>query len=100
MLQEYARLHPVPLHGSDGDAECFGGVSLGKAAEEAALHDFRDSRVELRQLIQGLIDLEKDVRLVVGGNHVIVQRHLPVFAATLECVSLSRSIYEDVAHRQ
>lgn len=100
MLQEYARLHPVPLHGSDGDAECLGGVSLGKPAEEAALHDLRESRVELRQLIEGLVDLEKDVRLVVGGKHFVVQRHLSPFAATLECVSLSRSIYEDVAHRQ
>jgi len=98
--QEHTRLHPVPLHRPMRQSERIRRLLLGKAAKETTLDDLRHARLDRRDSIERVVDLQDNVGLIVHGEVDVVERDSAPSAASLERATLSRAIDDDVAHRQ
>src|SRR5207342_3349200 len=82
--QEHPRLHPIPLHSAMRQSERIRRLLLGKAAEETTLDDLRHARLDRRDAIERVVDLQDDVGLIVHGEVDVLERDLAPSAASLE----------------
>jgi hypothetical protein len=98
--QENARLDPVALHGAMGQSERIGRFLLGQPAEEPALHDFDDARLDGRDSIERIVDLEHDVRLIVDGEIYVIEGDSSLRPTAFEGRSFSGAVDDDMSHRQ
>ena len=99
LVEQPARLDPIAPHGTHGDTERLGGLLFAHATEEAAFHDACESGVELRELIERVVQLEERFRFRIDGGEILVEGDVPMWAATFLGFSPARVVDENVAHR-
>ena len=98
--QENARLYPVALHGAMCQSERVGRFLLGQAAEEPTLHDFDDARLDDRDSIERIVDLQHDVRLIVDGEVYVIEGDASLRPAAFERSAFSGAVDDDMPHGQ
>lgn len=74
--------------------------SFGEAAKKPTLDNAREARLELRQPIQCIIQLQQCLRLIIGTDLFFVERDSLVASASLERGPGFHTIHEDMPHGQ
>jgi hypothetical protein len=100
VTQEHPRFDPVALHRAMSQPERIGGLLFGETAEETTLDDLRHARLDGRDSVQRVVDLQYDLGLIVDGQVDVVERDSAPSAASLLRAGLARAIDDDVSHRQ
>src|SRR5690242_20897869 len=67
--------HPVALNGANSQTKRLRRLRLGQPPEEAAVDDARESRIPGRELIERLVELEDQRRLIIDGDRFFIERH-------------------------
>lgn len=98
--QEYPRLCPISLHGSRRDLECFRRLILSQTAEEPTLDDPSETRLDRRESIEGLVQVEYDLGLIITRDLFVVERDALETALPLLGESRPRAIDEHLSHAE
>ena len=69
-----------------------------QAADITKLHDFRLTGIELRETIQGAIEVLPETQVGVNMGHVVLQRNAHMFAAALHTITAACVLDEDFTH--
>src|SRR5690349_919959 len=72
--QQHPGSRPIALHRSHGETKYFADLFLGHSTEESALDDAGQSGVDQRDAIERLMDVEQEVRIIRGGDGIVVER--------------------------
>src|SRR5688572_9568744 len=94
--QEHACLYPVALDRPLGDLQDRGNLLVRQAAEEPILNDACEARIDHRNAIERVGDLEQRVGCVTRADGVLVERDAAAVAAALYRATRLCAIGEDV----
>src|SRR5215212_8608655 len=76
-FQQYPRLYPVSLYGAGREVQCLSRFLFRQASEKAAVDHPREPWLHCRETLQGVVQLQEHLRLIIGGYRLLIQRDLP-----------------------
>src|SRR5262249_49777701 len=94
-IEDRPRLGPVAPNGSSRNAEALGRLFFGHATEEAAFDDARQPLIDLREVVQRLIELEERLWIARAVDESVVEGDGPLRSAALLRRAPSGAIDED-----
>jgi hypothetical protein len=97
-IQPRFRASPLPRHGRSGHRQHIGYFILRKAAEVIELYDFALSRIQVRQLIERLIQQQEVTVAWFDRAEPVIDCHSECRIGSLGGSVRPRVIHEDPAH--